>query len=592
MKTSALFKKTALGPGVGRVGLLIAVLLVSVAWSASAANPPSPTYDVADVDGNISEWRLATDYFADMYRAGNPTKDVLSKLYLRYDCGAKVLYALVLTEPGHPNAVNRLNDHHLKIDGATAVDDQAGDDGVAPDFAWYQRDGGTAAGWEASLALQSGSYRLGAHTQVDDDETSAVANREIDLRIICPMGGKFFDANVDAQENPPDFGLGDWTIEITNQATGVTYSVSTAASGAEFSKWRFPTQALAGDYLVQEVNRDGWVQTYPNSNNGAYLIHYDGSGGFTLLSQLPTGYHELDFGNTRLDFGDLPDRYGTTLASNGARHRLSDLYLGSGVDSDSNGQPCPLCGGDDGNGSSIHPGIDDEDGVVRTPGVNWQAGAASNGLGGSVDVTVSGGNGILHGWIDWNRNGSFDNANEHVINGANLTAGAHTLTFDIPLDTLITGSFYARFRLYEVGGAGAASDELVAAAVNAAPTGLALGGEVEDNLWQFGSTDVALLSMRASAAPPATNVGMLIIAALALAAGVAAVRRSRHTPAPAIAKNNATAAVETAPETNNLPQEGGYTAPRIIFRAALKQFSGSPLATDPFAVENILQLPN
>lgn len=531
MKTSMLLKKTTHGPGFVRVGLLIVVLLVFIAWSASAATPPSPTYNVANVDGNISEWSLAADYFADMYRAGNPQQDVLSKLYLRYDCGAKVLYALVLVEPGHPNAVNHTEDHHIKIDGAKAVDDQTGDDGVAPDFAWYQRVGNTAAGWEASLPLQPGSYLLSVHTQVDDDETSAVANREVPLRVTCPLGGKFFDANVDAQENTPDYELGDWTIKITNQATGAIYSVSTAASGPEKGKWRFPTEAPAGDYLVQEVNINGWVQTCPNTNNGVYQIHYDGAGGFTLLSQPPTGYHELDFGNTRMDFGDLPDQYSTTLANNGARHRLSNLYLGSGVDSDSNGQPCPVCGRDDNNTDSLPAGIDDEDGIVRTPGVDWQAGAASNGFGGSVDVIVSGGSGVLHGWIDWNRSYSFDNTNEHVINGVSLTAGKHTLTFDIPVGTQFDGSFYARFRLYEVGGAGVASDDLAAMAVNAAPAGLALGGEVEDYFWQFGPNDVVLLNMRAFTAPQAANVGILIVA-VALAAGVAAAHRSRYNPRP------------------------------------------------------------
>ena len=30
-----------------------------------------------------------------MYRAGDPTKDVLGRLYLRYDCSTETLYALV-----------------------------------------------------------------------------------------------------------------------------------------------------------------------------------------------------------------------------------------------------------------------------------------------------------------------------------------------------------------------------------------------------------------------------------------------------------------------------------------------------------------
>ncbi len=81
-----------------------------------------------------------------------------------------------------------------------------------------------------------------------------------------------------------------------------------------------------------------------------------------------------------LDFGDLPDpSFLTLLASNGARHMLSDnLFLGACVDSEVDGQPDPFAGvvnpstGDDGNKagaptSSIPAGVactDDEDGVT------------------------------------------------------------------------------------------------------------------------------------------------------------------------------------------------------------------------------------
>jgi hypothetical protein len=65
---------------------LLFVLGLSTAAFVLAANPPEPTYDTATVDGNESEWSLANDFFADMYRAGDPTKKVESKLYLRYGC--------------------------------------------------------------------------------------------------------------------------------------------------------------------------------------------------------------------------------------------------------------------------------------------------------------------------------------------------------------------------------------------------------------------------------------------------------------------------------------------------------------------------
>ena len=75
------------------------------------------------------------------------------------------------------------------------------------------------------------------------------------------------------------------------------------------------------------------------------------------------------------DWGDLPNTYSTTLASNGARHILSGiLYLGSRVEYESTGVPGINADGDD------TDGFDDEDGVVEA-GTNasgnpgWQNGA-------------------------------------------------------------------------------------------------------------------------------------------------------------------------------------------------------------------------
>ena len=59
---------------------------------------------------------------------------------------------------------------------------------------------------------------------------------------------------------------------------------------------------------------------------------------------------------TNLDFGDAPDSYGSSLENNGARHVVGDLYLGSGVDSESDSSAFPLS--DDDNNTT-----DDEDGV-------------------------------------------------------------------------------------------------------------------------------------------------------------------------------------------------------------------------------------
>ena len=75
-----------------------AVFLVLVMYGPASAAPPVPTFGTAVVDGNIDEWDLINDFFANMHRAGDPDKVVESKLYLRYDCATNTMYALVLTE--------------------------------------------------------------------------------------------------------------------------------------------------------------------------------------------------------------------------------------------------------------------------------------------------------------------------------------------------------------------------------------------------------------------------------------------------------------------------------------------------------------
>ncbi|MBU0494723.1 MAG: hypothetical protein KKA73_15165 [Chloroflexi bacterium] len=171
------------------IGALM-LLLFPIAFT-SAATPPEPTYGAAVVDGDYGEWDLSNDYFADMYRAANPNHDVLAKLYLRYDCSTQTLYALVLVEPGHPIDVDIAADNHfVKIaSGTKLVDGNAyPPDGTLPDLAWIglSADGTTATGWEASASLAVGTYGdLNVHTDVDDEETSAVANRAIPLVLDC-----------------------------------------------------------------------------------------------------------------------------------------------------------------------------------------------------------------------------------------------------------------------------------------------------------------------------------------------------------------------------------------------------------------------
>lgn len=159
----------------------VAALLLAappLAWTV----PPQPSQGTAVVDGQYCEWSLPTDFFANMYRAGRPNKPLESKLYLRYDCIKRTMYALVLVEPGVVGYIDSTATTAWIAIGAQnnkVVNELAGNDGVPPDFEWIARgyDGNPwhVLGYEASFPLQPGSYIIIAHIDVWDATTQTSA---------------------------------------------------------------------------------------------------------------------------------------------------------------------------------------------------------------------------------------------------------------------------------------------------------------------------------------------------------------------------------------------------------------------------------
>ncbi|MCH8128167.1 lamin tail domain-containing protein, partial [candidate division KSB1 bacterium] len=163
------------------------------------------------------------------------------------------------------------------------------------------------------------------------------------------------------------------------------------------------------------------------------------------------------------DAGVPPDSYPTLLKDNGARHVLNGTtFLGFAVDAEPDGQPDATATDDDTNGVP-----DDEDGVVFTsflaPGNNATA-----------DVTASIA-GKLNAWIDFNRDGDWEDANEQIFTNLDLNAGLNSvLTYSVPASAL-QGVTFARFRFNSTG--------------DLSFDGLALDGEVEDYKVEIGITD-------------------------------------------------------------------------------------------------------
>jgi hypothetical protein len=148
-----------------------------------------------------------------------------------------------------------------------------------------------------------------------------------------------------------------------------------------------------------------------------------------------------------VDFGDAPAQYPTLFVDGGAHHRIvPGLRLGAAVTPETNGQPSQNAltdAGDDG---------------VQLP---------TNFVGGETrQITViASAAGRLDAWIDFNRDGDWDDAGEQIFTNRALVSGPNSLSVTAPANAAF-GESYARFRFSSTGGL--------------PPTGPANDGEVED----------------------------------------------------------------------------------------------------------------
>lgn len=179
-------------------------------------------------------------------------------------------------------------------------------------------------------------------------------------------------------------------------------------------------------------------------------------------------------GTNRLDFGDAPNSYLTTLAVNGARHtsdilqtnQPSYVMLGALIDLETDGVPTAAATGDD-----IPTVIqaDDEEGVQFLDPL--YAGKSYR-----VQVVVrSQGytNRFLNAWVDYGMDGTFTNASDKVISGMLLAEGTNVVTLVVPSGTPV-GNTFSRFRV-------TGSNDPNSPLRVLEPFGAAGNGEVEDH---------------------------------------------------------------------------------------------------------------
>ncbi|PKN92557.1 MAG: hypothetical protein CVU44_14705 [Chloroflexi bacterium HGW-Chloroflexi-6] len=247
---------------------------------------------------------------------------------------------------------------------------------------------------------------------------------------------------------------------------------------------------------------DEAVDAYPANN--AFLGVSTASDGDTLSVFMVV---EADYGTTAIDgadfafqlngsydFGDLPQgvisgttyKYSTTLSGtpDGPRHALPSigspiLYLGGGVNADA-----------DGYSTSVSATLDSSDnGVTLGSDSNWQDGNGSL----YIVVTTPASGGYLVGWVDFNNDGDFGDANEVVVNrvaAGGLTQSTLEITFPTPYNSTYRPNFtglYSRFRLFPTS----------PVVPQLAYTGPADNGEVEDYRLSGMTTPITLAYFRA-----------------------------------------------------------------------------------------------
>ena len=160
-----------------------------------------------------------------------------------------------------------------------------------------------------------------------------------------------------------------------------------------------------------------------------------------------------------LDYGDAPDAAPSTATGDyetvpgrGPSHVVGSIYLGTGVDAET---------------SAFNDSPPEDNGVVlNNGGTNPLLHGQSLIAGQTYQLNVTTvGTGKISAWIDFNRNGNFEDPGEKIATDVASTGGTQSITVNVPFNA-ISGSTYARFRY---------STQAGLTSTNAAPD-----GEVED----------------------------------------------------------------------------------------------------------------
>ena len=312
----------------------------------------------------------------------------------------------------------------------------------------------TGEGVSLNTDLCNNDTGTGANNNVARPQITYAFLEGANLRVIgdmCATGEFTFEVY------KASVGTGELGSDGLNAGEGLTYLGSiTSQLGSTFDSLFATSSINVGDeitVIAQRTTTGGSGELQDTSEFSANIV--------------------VDVDNK--DWGDAPDTsmstamgdYQTLRANGGANHIVidgdtdnnPDLFLGVLLDTDIDGQPTTIADGDN------LVDLADEDGVT------------ANGIyvlnrDRDIEITIgkdpdyAGTSFHIYGWIDWNRDGDWDDANEQIISNTTATVGMTTYTITTPVNAIL-GNTYARFRLCSTNDCNT-------------PNGPSIDGEVED----------------------------------------------------------------------------------------------------------------
>jgi hypothetical protein len=293
--------------------------------------------------------------------------------------------------------------------------------------------------------------------------------------------GIFIKTGTGAYQNIAKVGSSNLTINQVNNGTVGSAGSLSNAGGCNLSNAAFFTSNPPNSPNLQydgfTVPIESQIAVIPNTTYTIKIVLADiGDNSFdsAVFIDLISSFN--------LDFGDAPDTYltapfnGTVQLPGAARHSTNlsstapSVYLGANAP-DAENTTTPATGGGVATSDDI-TGLDDEDALSNND-LLIVAGVTNYSI---PNIPVH--NGLtstarLMGWIDFNKNGTFDGTE---LASTTVAPGVNTVTLNwsgMPVST--AGTAYARFRI--------TTDP--AYFTTASPVGLAIDGEVEDYRVRF-----------------------------------------------------------------------------------------------------------